>query len=591
MIVSILQARLRKGFGPLLLWVRGAYAQRWQFMRCNGGLCYLAPLIYLLRSFRKSVSAPCYCHSEACLYRRFRETGYVVVAVQSSLWLMGIALIALDLKGYSHNQASMHIKIVAGIVTNVVSTLFKWLWSLSTTTIKAEKGVSTRSMIKYEAGYTVETVFDGSKAGIEPYSVVASPTGELLLLDSANSNLYKVSAPLSRYSRHKIMVGSAEGYTGHVDGKLREARMYHPKGITVDDNGNIYVADTFNLAIRKITDSGITTIAGGKRSHGGGHTDGASEDTKFSDDFDIVYVRSSCSLLVTDRGNQVIREIQLHDTDCTYEHPIQLEEGEEESLHLGVAVLVAAVFCGYMLALLKQRVQALFSTNKDSREQFRNHTLTAPYQRPLNSVRQPLIPQEDEDECEDNEDEGLLFSFGRLIVNASSSVAEVFAGLIFSGFRKKRGRHQNLRHFHQINRHANHGWPMKDGYFIRNEDERPELEIPTPTMRKVQQKTRQSQTFYDAQDDKSSQHQGTIPQEEEEHHKQRQGSAKAKTKREKSPDKSEIVFGAVQEQDGRREAMVIKAVDYSDPAYAQHNVRHNVFPRLNYMGYSSYSYG
>ena len=52
------------------------------------------------------------------------------------------------------------------------------------------------------------------------------------------------------------MAGSAEGYSGHVDGKHREARMSHPKGVTVDDRGNIYVADSTNLAIRKISDSG-----------------------------------------------------------------------------------------------------------------------------------------------------------------------------------------------------------------------------------------------------------------------------------------------------------------------------------------------
>lgn len=52
------------------------------------------------------------------------------------------------------------------------------------------------------------------------------------------------------------MAGSAEGYTGHVDGRPREARMNHPKGLAMDDKGNIYVADTLNMAIRKISDSG-----------------------------------------------------------------------------------------------------------------------------------------------------------------------------------------------------------------------------------------------------------------------------------------------------------------------------------------------
>ncbi|CAL9769339.1 unnamed protein product [Musa acuminata subsp. burmannicoides] len=56
------------------------------------------------------------------------------------------------------------------------------------------------------------------------------------------------------------------------------------------------------MAIRKISDAGVTTIAGGKWSRGG-HLDGPSEDAKFSNDFEVIYIASSCSLLVVDRGN------------------------------------------------------------------------------------------------------------------------------------------------------------------------------------------------------------------------------------------------------------------------------------------------
>ena len=55
-----------------------------------------------------------------------------------------------------------------------------------------------RSMVRYEGGYAVETVFDGSKLGIEPYDVEVTPAGDLLLLDSMNSNVYRVQLPLSR---------------------------------------------------------------------------------------------------------------------------------------------------------------------------------------------------------------------------------------------------------------------------------------------------------------------------------------------------------------------------------------------------------
>ena len=51
--------------------------------------------------------------------------------------------------------------------------------------------------MKFEDGYSVETVFDGSKLGIEPYAVEVLPNGELLVLDSENSNIYKISSSLS----------------------------------------------------------------------------------------------------------------------------------------------------------------------------------------------------------------------------------------------------------------------------------------------------------------------------------------------------------------------------------------------------------
>ena len=49
-----------------------------------------------------------------------------------------------------------------------------------------------------------------------------------------------------------------------------------------------------------------------------------------------------------DRGNQTIREIQLHFDDCVYQH--------EADFPLGVALLAVAAFLGYMLALLQCQV-------------------------------------------------------------------------------------------------------------------------------------------------------------------------------------------------------------------------------------------
>ncbi|KAL3582403.1 hypothetical protein D5086_016735 [Populus alba] len=324
-------------------------------------------------------------------------------------------------------------KIVGGLFSNVVSALMKWLWSLKATT---KTVISGRPMMKFESGYTVETVFDGSKLGIEPYSVQVLPSGELLILDSANSNIYRISASLSLYSRPKLVAGSHEGYSGHVDGKLREAKMNHPKGLTVDDRGNIYVADTMNMAIRKISDAGVTTIAGGKWGRGS-HVDGASEDANFSNDFDVVYIGSSCSLLVIDRGNRAIREIQLHFDDCAYQYG--------SGFPLGIAVLVAAGFFGYMLALLQRRVGMIVSPQNVA---MKMSATGSPYQKPIKSIRPPLIPAEDEQE---KHEEGLFGSLGKLFINTGASVMEIFG----------------------------------DSFVIPDEDEPPSIESRTPTPRKT----------------------------------------------------------------------------------------------------------
>lgn len=63
----------------------------------------------------------------------------------------------------------------------------------------------------------------------------------------------------------------------------------------------------------------MTTIAGGK-SNLAGYRDGPSEDAMFSNDFDVVYVQPTCSLLVVDRGNAALRQISLNQEDCDYQY-------------------------------------------------------------------------------------------------------------------------------------------------------------------------------------------------------------------------------------------------------------------------------
>ncbi|XP_075495822.1 uncharacterized protein LOC142533090 [Primulina tabacum] len=464
---------------------------------------------------------------------------------------------------YSVSLPVSPARIVNGFFSNAFSMAMKRVLSLKVTTKAA---ISGRPMMKFESGYNVETVFDGSKLGIEPYAVEALPDGDLLILDSANSNLYKISSSLSLYSRPKLVSGSADGYYGHVDGKFREAKMNHPKGLTVDDRGNIYVADTDNMAIRKISDTGVTTIAGGKRGRGGGHVDGPSEDAKFSNDFDVIYIGSSCSLLVIDRGNKAVREIQLHFDDCAYQYG--------SGFPIGIAVLIAAGFFGYMLALLQQRVGSIVSSQDEIVEA---NVSPNTYQKPMKSVkRPPLIPTEDEQE------ESFLGSVGRLVAQTGASAAEIMGG-VFTVFHKNPSKHQSQNQYHQHRKYSN-SWPLQESFVIPDEDEPPAIETRTPTPRKTyafmskdsekMQQLRQSRAFYSGWDgDLQQQQQQTKKQQ---HHHQYRSSAPQTYYEQRSENTNEIVFGAVQEQNKQQENMVIKPLNHSFPVYDRRNIHSRV---------------
>ncbi|KAG5385577.1 hypothetical protein IGI04_037047 [Brassica rapa subsp. trilocularis] len=470
-------------------------------------------------------------------------------------------------------------KIVSGFISNHGTSLMKWLWSLKTTSKKT--AVSTKSMVKFENGYSVETVLDGSKLGIEPYSLQVLPNGELLILDSENSNVYKISSSLSLYSRPRLVTGSPEGYPGHVDGRLRDARLNNPKGLTVDDRGNIYVADTVNNAIRKISEAGVTTIAGGKIVRGGGgHVDGPSEDAKFSDDFDVVYVGSSCSLLVVDRGNRAIREIQLHFDDCAYEYG--------SGFPLGIAVLIAAGFFGYMLALLQRRLGSILSYHTDQ-EIYK----AVPDQKPLKPVRPSLIQTGDEQE---EQEESFLVPLRVFMSNARLFLAELFSGM-YPGLKKKQTvsfsfNHQETNH---SSAYSTAPWPIQESFVIHNKDEPPPpIETRNLTPKKTYpfmskdaesiQQLRRSRSLFRSLDPEF--------QQEQQHHRRHHSTIPHTHYERISGKTSEIVFGPVQEQDQKRVAAAgtAKPTEYGDQMDSHQNLHYRAHQSVSYpYGYYSYT--
>ncbi|GMH01627.1 hypothetical protein Nepgr_003466 [Nepenthes gracilis] len=193
----------------------------------------------------------------------------------------------------------------------------------------------------YEGGYTVTTVLDGNKLDINPYSVAprAGVSHDLLLLDSSNSAFFTISLPISQDSVTKF---SGSGVAGFSDGESDTATFNKPKSFAVDSKGNVYVADRNNLAIRKISNSGVTTIAGGN-SDKPGRSDGSGQNASFSGDFDLTYIPDMCALLISDHGNKLVRQINLKPEDCRSSSRSAVGNAAIWGLGLGISCLVGAI--------------------------------------------------------------------------------------------------------------------------------------------------------------------------------------------------------------------------------------------------------
>lgn len=182
-------------------------------------------------------------------------------------------------------------------------------------TVRKASPVGTNWVVTTLAG---TARFAGSRDGTnsaalfcQPIGVTVDPSGNIYVADTYNNTVRRLS--ISGSNCIVTAVVGQLGTTGIADGYGSSARYFFPSAVATDAAGNVYVADANNQTIRMITAYGQSrTLAGLPQSFGS--TDGTGTNARFGSPSGIA-VDAATNIYVADKGNDIIRKIALVGTN------------------------------------------------------------------------------------------------------------------------------------------------------------------------------------------------------------------------------------------------------------------------------------
>jgi len=136
-----------------------------------------------------------------------------------------------------------------------------------------------------------------------PWGVASDTAGNLYVADTDNHTIRKIT-PAGVVS---TLAGSP-GASGTNDGTGSSARFFQPQGVGVDGAGYVYVADTGNYTIRRITPSGVVTTVAGSPGKSG-NADGFGSNARFYEPEGIVVRSNGTLMFVADTWNHTVRQV------------------------------------------------------------------------------------------------------------------------------------------------------------------------------------------------------------------------------------------------------------------------------------------
>jgi sugar lactone lactonase YvrE len=174
------------------------------------------------------------------------------------------------------------------------------------------------SRIRKVAGGTISTVAGNGTSGFSgdggpatsaqlsnPSRVTVDAAGNLIIADTYNNCIRKVTASTGVIS---TVVGNGTLGFGGDGGPATSAQLNWPSGVVVDTAGNLFIADSNNNVIRKVTTDGVIRTVAGNGNWGYSGDGGPATSAKLADPTGVA-VDAAGSLFIADQDNQRIRKV------------------------------------------------------------------------------------------------------------------------------------------------------------------------------------------------------------------------------------------------------------------------------------------